>query len=378
MALHGNIGQSEVSVKCIKMNGHVYELACKGAVTITRSINTASTFKATAIRDVISVEKGDTIDFTLDGQHHQFFGIVLDIEYADEWITFTAYDQIWYLNKNKRHISYENITLNQLLERICTDRKYAMSDPPQFEDTVHVLPARVEENTTELAIITNAIEALYPISNVKYFLWDDAGYLRLNSSNWLAGEPSIIVSNEYFESYSITDSAQDGYSVVRMEEKAQVQQPQPTDTAGQEPGKEGQDKQENEQKTYENKTYLAVDPYTNDKYGTIEHYQAVAEGENGQWMVDHLVAELSKNFDKVELTINGCQGDITVRGGTPLLVDMFTTAHKEYIRGWYEVQNVTHTIEAGYHKMDMTLKCMKSLDEWDNTDPNYYSHWALN
>lgn len=368
MALHGNIGQSEVSVKCIKSGNHVYELVTKDRVTISRSINTASKLSCSVLRDEITVDQGDTIVFTLDGEHHQFFGIVTDVKMEKDWCDIEAQDQIYYLNRNKRHMSYENITLHELVERICTDRGYAMSDPPQFEDTVHKLPARVEENTTELAIITNAIEALYPMSKVKYFLWDDAGYLRLNSSNWLAGEPHIIISPSYFESYTLTKSMNEGWSVVRLEGKEQASSEA---QEGTEPGKPATP-------TYENKTWQTIDPATNDKYGTLEYFETVGEGENGQAKADQLIADVSKDFDKHELTINGCQGDITVRGGTPLLVDFFTLERQEYIRGWYETQTVTHTFEGGHHTMDLTLKCMKSLDDWSNTDPNYYSHWTLN
>lgn len=370
MALHGNIGQSEVSIKAIKAGNHVYELAVEGEITISRSINTASSLSCRVLRDEITIEKGDTIDFTLDGEHHQFFGIVVDTTKEDKWVDITAYDQIWYLNKNTRHISYEDITLNELLERLCTDRGYSMSDPNQFEDTVHKLPARVEENTKELQIITNAIDALYPMSQVKYFLWDDAGYLRLNSTNWLAGETSIVIQPGYFESYSLKETMDNGFSVVRLEERVTAQ--------GGQNAQEGQDGSDTPKTEYENKTYQAIDPSTNDKYGTIEYQGTVSEGENGQAKADQLIAEVSKDFDKGELTINACQGDITVRGGTPVLVDFFTQDRQEYIRGWWETQSVTHHFDNCHHTMDLTLKELIDLNDWENTDPSYYSHWTIN
>lgn len=155
------------------------------------------------------------------------------------------------------------------------------------------------------------------------------------------------------EDYSYDETLDDTWTAARVEERLTNQEA------------EGEDKTEIRTTTVRNDELI-------EKYGFLENFETVEEGENPQTKAEGLLNESYP--PKRTLSLTGVQGDMTVRGGTPILVDFFTGERKEFIRGWYCVESVTHTIEDGYHSMDLTATILVELNDWGNTDPNYYSY----
>lgn len=349
-----NIGENIVSLKLLQ-NGHIYEMVVKESITITRTKNAASKLTATVLRDHISPEPGDIVAFNLDEQHNQFYGYVITTRSSKEWCDIECYDQIYYMNRNKMRLTLENITASGLVEKIARMRNYNMIEPPQLDDTKYVIPLRVEENVTDLQIITTALELTEKNGCGRFFLWDDYGSLALTSESWMAGETTCYISMGYLEDYSIGKTLEDAYTSVRLEQTIQDY---------------GDKKTKTDDKTIIN-TYTTYSQENIVKYGYLEYFGTVGAEENGEHESQALY-ELNK-APKETLSLTGVQGDITVRGGTPVLVDFFTRDRKEFIRGWYSVDSVTHHFDKLYHSMDIEATLIEMKNDWNNTDPAYFS-----
>lgn len=349
-----NLGENILSLKLLQ-NGHIYEMVVKERITLSRSKNAASKLTATVLRDHITPEPGNIVAFNLDEYHNQFYGYIITTRSSGEWCDIEAYDQLYYMNRNKMRLRLENITASGLVEKIARMRGYGMIEPPQFEDTKYAIPLRIEENVTDLTMITTALELTEKNGCGRFYIWDDYGSLAVTSESWMAGETTCFITMNYIEDYSNTKTLDDTYTSVRLEQTIQDYGDKKT--------------------TADNKT--TINTWTSNsipdikKYGFLEYFGTVGADENGQLEADTL---LVKNISpKQTMSLTGVQGDITVRGGTPILIDFYTRDRREYIRGWYSVESVTHNFNQRYHTMDIECTLIDMLNDWGNTDPAYFS-----
>lgn len=350
MALYG-IGETRVHLYLVQ-NGKIYDAVVKDEITLTRETNSASKLSCSILRDSVSAEAGDVVALVLDDQHNQFYGYITTSHHKRGWCEIEAYDQLYYLNRNKMRISYQDITADQLVERIAKDRGYSILDPPQFENTEYLIPLRIEENVSELSIITTALDLTRENTGKRFYIWDDFGSLTLTSESWMAGETTCFIMAGYLEDYDYVVTIDDRYTAARFEKELE-------DTEG--------EKQEG--------TIIETTvSYCNEaieKYGFLELQGTVEEKENAQNKAEQ---ELLNNLaPATTLSLTGVQGDITVRGGTPVAVDFFTRDRQEYIRGWFRVLTVTHKIGPARHTMDLSCELIEMKDDWGNTSPDYWS-----
>lgn len=349
-----DLGLDRVSLKLLQ-NGHIYEMVVKEKITITRSKNTASKLTCTVLRDHITPEVGNIVAFTLDDMHNQFYGYIINATRSNEWCDIECYDQLYYMNRNKMRLRLENITASGLVEKIARLRGYNMIEPPQFEDTGYPIPLRIEENVSDLTMIQTALQLTKENTGKNFYIWDDYGSLAVTSESWLAGETTCFISLGYLEDYSYSETLDDRYTSARIEQTI---------------NNYGNSNTSAENKTVIN-TYSSHDLNGIQKYGFLENFGTAEAGENGQNRAD---LALSENLAPgINITLTGVQGDITVRGGTPVLVDFFTHDRREYIRGWFSVETVTHNIDRRYHTMDIQASLIEMKNDWGNTDPNYFS-----
>lgn len=337
-----NIGGSRIQLWAAR-DDHIYELHFQEEITITREPNAASVLSCTVLRDGFSIDVGDAIKLTLDEQHHQFFGYVIDVTYHDKWADITAYDQIYYLAKSKTRYVYKDTTATNILKLICEDCQMGMLDPPSFEDTEYKIPYRIEDNVSYLDIICNALDITFENTGIRYYIWDDAGSITLTQNAWLAGETSNIYYMSVIEDYRIKKSLNENfYTVARFDEILT----QDTEVAG------------------ERKIYSKANEEAVARYGHIEYRGKLEEKQNGDHMAQTILDQASAINETI--TLSGAQGDITVRGGTPIMIDFYTIDRKERIRGWYTVDSVTHHIKSGLHTMDVTCHLLNNAyDDWN-------------
>lgn len=345
IALHG-VGKSTYSLKIAsKINNKIYDVIAKDAIIIQRDINTASQLTATIRRnsttqgEPFTPEWGDEVQFTLDEDHNQFKGYIRQTEKSGQWCNIVAYDQIWFMANHPIDYTYQDKRLDQVLLDLCDTYGIPVLDPEEFEDTQYVIPFRSETNVSLLDVIVTGAEITKDNTGIMYYLWDDFGSIRINSSEWLAAENWTIVAPGFIEDYKITESRENFRDHITVRKK---------------------DKESSEQILYEaNNTELSQ------KYGIVSELVDLPEGiEDGQSYADQLLK--THETEPLRLSITKCQGDITVRGGTPLFVDFFSNDRLENIRGWFLVESVTHRIQRAHHTMDLTLKELQNFSNWDD------------
>lgn len=342
------LGKTQVLVRIDRIRtGETVKMVVKDGLTITRTPNTAATLTLDIRRDWFQPERNDLISVQLDGGHNQFFGVIKKVRKKKDWSSVTAYDQLYYLKNKCPNFTYEDKTADEIYKMIIADRELRVLDPPSIQETGYKIPYRIEENSTYLDIIQTALNLTYENTGEKYYIWDDFGSMALTSEAWLASHSYIEIEANYAEDYDYEEDGTGTYSAVRLEAKVNSENEEEGSTT----------------------TYVARNEQEIAAAGYDEYYDTLQEGENGDYKAQELLYQLS--LPNISFSLSGVQGDITVRGGTPVLIDFFTNNRMELIRGWYSVESVTHKIQRGYHTMDLQVSLIRMLDNWYDPNPDF-------
>lgn len=376
----------------------MFEMLAKDAVTIERSPNEPATLTCELRRDAISVEEGDTITCVIDGGHQAFYGKVFKATHKVGWSSVTAYDQIFNITKKIWRWAYENQTASQVLKSAITHARLNTVEDEHIMDTGYVIPYRIEQGNSWQDIIVNALNLTFENTGKKFYIWDNFGSICLHSEEFLADQPYIQITPAFVEEYDLDVDATELYNAVHLVSKIKednkskdeviheeirpgVYPDEGEETDPEEPDtgegeEEDSDREEYEKFTDEIKksyyAHTAQNEQSIEVWNFLQYNEEVEEGENGDFKAEQKLKEL--NQSKRTLSLKGVQGDITVMGGTPLLVDFFTRDRMEFIRGWYCTDQVTHRIEKGTHTMDLTLSLIQEIGDWENDNPDYTFH----
>lgn len=400
-------GKTGVSVKIQQwQTGRVFDCVVKDGVTIERSTNEPSTLTCEILRDAVSPEPNDIITVTLDGGHNCFYGYIKKESKKKQWASITAYDQLWFMQHNKiPRFIYEDATASDVYKRIIEDNELKTVVDQHIMDTEYRIPYRIESNVSYLDIVVNALNLDYENTGKKSYIWDDYGNLCMHTEEWMSEQPYLQVRAEFVQDYTYEEDATEQATAalimneVKEEDKEEemdaddkdgdgVADPADPGTTvpdegggsgdtGETGGEEDTEKtpEEEDRENFEKEkakqfvVYSARNEEAIEKFGYVLVTGDLEEGENGEYKVKKILKENEEM--EVGLTLNGVQGDIQIRGGSPLLVDFFSQDRIEYIRGWYSVDRVTHKIEHGVHTMDLNLTCILKLDDWSTDDPDY-------
>lgn len=274
----------------------------------------------------LSITEGNEISITENGTK-LFFGYVFKQSRDKEGvITITAYDQLRYL-KNKDTYVYENKTATQLIQMIATDFNLQVGE---MEDTKYVVASRVEENTTLFDMIGNALDLTIQNNKEMYVLYDDFGKLTLKSlANMKVGSGNtyLMLNESTGENFTYSSSIDDDtYNKVKL--------------------------------TYDNDStgkrdvYIAQDGTHINEWGTLQYFDTLSEGENGQAKADALLQLYNQKTRKLKLTNQF--GDSRVRAGSLVFVCM--DLGDMSLKNFMLVEKCTHTWNHGEHWMDLTLR----------------------
>lgn len=409
MAMQGQ-GKTEIDVRIQQwLTGKVHKMVVKDAVKIQRTPNEPSVLTCEILRDKVSPEEGDIITVTIDGGHNCFSGRIRDIKKKRQWASITAYDQLWNLQQNQRRFLYKDSTATEVYKRIIEDNELRTVVDSHIMDTEYKIPYRIENNTTYLDMIKNALQLTYENTGNKFFVWDDFGNLCLHSEEWLSDQPYLQITAGFLEDYEYDEDGTQRKTAVRIENEVKKEEKEEpaelpedwdwddvenldssidhssssskdwgssdsdSDSDSGDGGGSGDDETTEEEYEKEKSRKFAVYTARNDEavknFGFLEYKGELSEGENGDFKAKQLLKE-HQDCART-LTLSRVQGDIQVRGGTPIIVDFFSRDRIEFIRGWFSVTSVTHTIEHGYHTMDLTLEIIKPLDDWKTDTPDY-------
>lgn len=310
--------------------GTVYEPAVQDGIELTlyrKGSPGKLTFKV--VNDgILKCEEGNAVRLTVDGTP-VFYGFIFKKKHDKNGIiTITAYDQIRYL-KNKDTYVYEGKTATQFIQMIADDFNLQVGT---LEDTKYVIASRVEENTTLLDMIDNALDMTLQNNKEMYVLYDDFGKLTLKSlENMHVGDAAsgayLLMDEETGENFDYESSIDDNtYNKVKLT-------------------------YDNDQ-TGKRDVYITQDGTNITKWGILQYFDTIKKGENGQAKADALLSLYNQKTRKLKLTKQF--GDCRVRGGSLVLVRL--NLEDVSVQNFMLVEQVKHTFNHGEHWMDVMLR----------------------
>lgn len=268
----------------------------------------------------VEFTEGDPVCFYYDNKG-VFMGYVFTKKHDREGrIEVTCYDQIRYL-KNKYTYVFENKTATQIIKALCADFNLQTGT---MENTSYVIPAIVEENISALDIILDVLEETLLNTGNMFVLYDNFGNLEVKNVINCVSETLICetTAENYDYSSSIDDETYNSVVLYYKKDDELIQ------------------------------IFTASSPSTISKWGTLRYFEEVKNPTVGQNKANSLLKLYNKKTR--ELSVKGAFGDISVRGGTMIPVQL--KLHDITVNNYMIVEKVTHTFETDHHTMDLALE----------------------
>lgn len=306
----------------IENEGIIYEPAVlDGIQWMTERKGSPGKLTFTAVNDeLLNVTEGNAVKMMVDGQNVFYGYIFTKSRDKEKQVKITCYDQLRYL-KNKDTYCYTNKTADQVLTMICDDFNLRYEN---IESTEFLIQQRSESNKTLFDIIQNALDLTLLNTKKLYVLYDDFGRIALQ--NIAAMKLNLIIdadTGQNFEYKSTIDSQT--YDQIKL--------------------------------TYDNEesgkrdVYLAKDSENINKWGVLQYYEQLQEGEDGASKAEQLLQYYNKKTRN--LSVKSAWGDIRVRAGTSLLIRL--NLGDIVVNNFMVCEKVTHTFRCNEHTMDLTL-----------------------
>ena len=137
----------------------------------------AGRLKFKVVRDgIVNFVEGDKVTLYVD-TILRFSGFVMTKERTSEQIiSVTAYDQMFYLTRNKATYVFRNQGAGDIIRTIAADYGLQVGN---ITDSGWKIPQRIEEGETLVDIILSALEICGQAAGKEYFLFDGAGVLTV-------------------------------------------------------------------------------------------------------------------------------------------------------------------------------------------------------
>jgi hypothetical protein len=268
----------------------------------------------------LEIQEGDPVRFKVDGVT-VFYGFTFRTRVTQDTVQVTAYDQLRYL-KNKDTMVYKGITADALIRRIASEFNLRTGT---LAPTGYTIPPRVEDNQTLADMIKNALDLTLQNSKRLFVLYDVAGQITLTDIE--AMRLDLLLDGETGEGYEL-DTSIDGstYNKIKLV--------RPNETTGL------------------RDVFITQDSGNINKWGVLQYYDTLKDGENGKAKADALLELL--NRPERAFTAKNILGDLRVRGGSSLAVRVNLGARS--INNFMIVDSVRHTFIDNEHLMDLKLR----------------------
>ena len=267
------------------------------------------------------IEEGDAVRLKVD-DNNVFYGFVFTLKHdKNNTVSITAYDQLRYL-KNKDTYVYENKSAGEIVSMIANDFQLKTGN---IENTGFKIASRVESDKTLFDIIQNALDLTLQSTKQMYVLFDDFGKITLKNIKNL--HKNIVIDENTAENYDYSSSIDsDTYNKIKL--------------------------------TFDNDdtgmrdVYIAQSGENINKWGVLQYYDTLKEGENGAAKADALLNLY--NSKTRNLSIKNAFGDNSVRAGclVPVILDLGDINVKNYML----VEKCKHEYKNDSHFMNIDLR----------------------
>lgn len=312
-------------------NGNIYDatnILLNGVTWESSILGEAGKLKFSLVRDGITqFTEGDKIQFFVDGLL-KFSGWIMTKERTeDQVIQVTAYDQIFYLAKNRGTYVYWDKTATEVVSMIARD--YGLQTG-QMTNTAWKIPQRIEEGQTLLDMIWTALDLSENATGKEFFFFDNCGRLTIKERKEMITE-GVFRCDGGISGYSYkTDISEDTINGVRLYQ------------AG---------RKETEHLAYEKARDEKIA-----EWGRLYAYQHVAFTLNAAQMKEIAEGILKEKCRvKKMLTVENINGDLDIRGGNSIYLEIPDLAEIG-IEKMVLVEKCTHIYEDGLHRMRMEIR----------------------
>lgn len=285
---------------------------------------TPSKLSFTVIKDdIIAFQEGDLVIFKWNDVGI-FKGFVFEKKRdKNHHIQVTAYDQLRYF-ANKHSMNYEDKTASELLKMLLDDFKMTKGT---IENTKHRIAARDEDNQTYFDIVLNALNETLLNTKEEYVLFDDFGKVSLvNIRSKVYG---LEITTDTAENFQYTSSIdKDTYTealVVKVDKESKV---------------------------VEWLRYPESNGENQKQWGILREVLKAGKDDNLLNVAKTFLK--AKNRKTREIDITGCLGDLNVRAGTSVHVNLYIG--DIHVNRYVLCNRVTHRFNHGVHLMDLTLE----------------------
>lgn len=271
--------------------------------------------------DALDIEEGNAVRFKKDDANI-FYGFIFSKKRDKEKVyTITAYDQLRYL-KNKATYVYENKTAGDVIKMVASDFGLQTGT---IEDTGYKIPSRIEDAQTLFDIIQNAIDVTLENQSYMYVMYDDFGKIALKGLDNM--RLNLLIDEETGENFDYTSSIDDNtYNQIKL--------------------------YFDNEETGQRDVYVAKDSTNISKWGILQYYESIEEGEDGKTKADALLKLYNAKTRK--LSIKNAIGDVRVRAGSmlPVIMDLGDVKVKNLML----VESCKHTFKDNEHMMNLDLR----------------------
>lgn len=287
----------------------------------TNRVGSAGQLEFTVMKDeVINFHEGDAVRLTVNDTD-LFYGFVfLKKRDTNPTISVIAYDQLRYL-KNKDYLVYSNLTASEFIKNISSDYLLNLGD---IENTNYKIASRVEDNQTLFDMIQNALDITMENTKEIYVFYDDFGKLTLKNISSLI--IPLVIDEETGESFDYSSSIDNSYNQIRLIY--------------------------NNDDTGQRDVYIAKDSSNINKWGLLQYFDTVDDGENGKVKADALLELYNKKTRT--LSIKKAIGDVRVRAGSMIVVQL--NLGDVELNNLMLVEKCKHTFLENQHYMDLSLR----------------------
>lgn len=321
-----------MTIKLLLQHGsNIYDATpiLEGSVEWYASImGKAGRLKFQVVRDgIVNFVEGDKVSLYVD-TILRFSGFVMTKERTSEQIiSVTAYDQMFYLARNKATYVFLNKGAKEIIQTIAADYGLQVGE---ISDSGWKIPQRIEEGETLMDIILSALEICGQATGKEYFLFDKAGWLTVKERKEMEAEAVLKCDGGISEYTYKTDISQDTYNAVRLYH------------AG---------RKETEQKAWKTEQADKVK-----QWGRLQYYKRVAYSMNSvqlKELAENILKEKCRVVKK--LTIENINGEMMLYAGNSIWLEIPGLAEIS-LKGKALIESCTHIFADGEHRMQLDIR----------------------
>ena len=321
-----------MEVKLLLQHGsNIYDVTpiLEGGVEWFASIKgKAGRLKFKVVRDgIVNFVEGDKVTLYVNGMS-RFSGFVMTKERTSEQIiSVTAYDQMFYLTRNKGTYVFVNKSAKEVVQTIGAD--YGLS-VGYISDSGWKMPQRIEEGETLVDIILSALEICGQAVGKEYFLYDQAGALVVKERSEMVTDAVLRCDGGISDYTYKTDISRDTYNAVQLYHAGR--------------------------KEVERKAYLAEKADKVKDWGRLQYYKRVAYTLN-QAQLKELAENILKEKSRVvkKLNIENINGEMLLLAGNSIWLEIPDLGEIS-LKGMALIESCTHIFKDGEHRTKMDIR----------------------